>query len=179
VRCHHHTPYSIFCVCPREWHLNGFFSRDSQSGVPKLSQFGLPGLWDFVAPCSDLRSGRGLNQTCSLRKKLSNAMSHSQSARRELVDSQLLVVGSRTASLTLGPSFAHNLGFKCPHGSCEAILDIYTSRPFQWHQEHSNVRRFDPCNRALSFWSVGFTLTLSPKWGCDTYNVDENHFIQV
>jgi hypothetical protein len=33
-RCHHHTPYSILCVRPREWHPNGSFSRDSQSGVP-------------------------------------------------------------------------------------------------------------------------------------------------
>jgi hypothetical protein len=41
------------------------------------------------------------------------------------------VVGSQTASLTPNPSFAHNLGCKCPNGSCEAILDIYTSRPFQ------------------------------------------------
>ncbi len=30
-----------------------------------------------------------------------------------------------------GPSFAHNLGCRCPNGQCEAILDIYTSRPFQ------------------------------------------------
>jgi hypothetical protein len=41
-------------------------------------------------------------------------------------------VGKRSipASLTPGPSFAHNLGYRCPNGSCEAILDIYTSRPF-------------------------------------------------
>jgi hypothetical protein len=54
------------------------------------------------------------------------------------------VVGSQIASLTPGPSFAHNLGCRCPNGSCEAILDIYTSRTFQWHKEHSNARRFDP-----------------------------------
>jgi hypothetical protein len=130
-RCHHHTPYNILWVCPREWHSNGSFSRDSRSGVPKLSRFGLQGLWDFVAPRSDLRSGRGLNQSCNPRRELSNAMSHSLSAHREEVDSRLLVVGSQTASLTPGPSFAHNLGCRCPNGSCEAILDIYTSRPFQ------------------------------------------------
>ena len=130
-RCHHHTPYSILCVRPREWHPNGFLSRDSQSEVSKLSWVGVLGLWDFVAPRPDLRSGRGLNQTCSPRRELSNAMSHSRSARREQVDSRLLVVGSQTTSLTPGPSFAHNLGCKRPNGSCEAILDIYTSRPFQ------------------------------------------------
>jgi hypothetical protein len=141
-RCHHHTPYSILCVRPQEWHPNGSFSRDSRSGVPKLSRFRLLVLWDFVAPRPNLRSGRGLNQTCSSRRELSNAMSHSQSARREQIDSQLLVVGSQTASLTPGPSFAHNLGCRCPNDQCEAILDIYTSRPFQWHQEHPKCEVF-------------------------------------
>jgi hypothetical protein len=46
--------------------------------------------------------------------------------------------------LTPGPSFAHNLGCRCPNGSCEAILDIYTSRPFHWYKEHPNARCFDP-----------------------------------
>jgi hypothetical protein len=54
------------------------------------------------------------------------------------------VVGSQTASLTPGPSFAHNLGCRCPNGQCEAIFDIYASRPFQWHQEHPNARFFGP-----------------------------------
>jgi hypothetical protein len=35
-----------------------------------------------------------------------------------------LVVGSQTASLTPGPSFAHNLGCRCPNYQCEAIFDI-------------------------------------------------------
>jgi hypothetical protein len=130
-RCHHHTPYSILCVTPQRGHPNGFLSRDSQSAIPKLSRFGLPRLWDFVTPRPDLRSGRGLNQTCSPRRELSNAMSHSWSTRREQVDSRLLVVRSQTASLTHDPSFAHNLGCRCPNGSCEVILNIYTSRPFQ------------------------------------------------
>jgi hypothetical protein len=115
---HHLTPYSILCVTPRRGHPNGFLSR-----------VGIPGLWDFVAPRHDLRSGRGLNQSCSPRRELFNAVSHSWSARWEQVDSRLLVVRSQTASLT--PSFAHNLGYRCPNGSCEAILDIYISRTFQ------------------------------------------------
>jgi hypothetical protein len=105
-------------------------------GTPKMESrnypgFGLPGLWDIVDSRLDLRSGRGLNHTCSPFRKLFNAMLHSPSARRERVDSRLLVVGSQTASLTPGPSFAHNLGCICPNDQCEAILDIYTSRPFQ------------------------------------------------
>jgi hypothetical protein len=91
-----------------------FFSRDSQGGVPKLSRFGLPGLWAFITSRPELGSGRGLNQSCSSPWDLSNAMSHSRCRRRKEVDSRLLVVGSQTASLTPGPSFAHNLGCKWP-----------------------------------------------------------------
>ncbi len=99
-------------------------------------------------------------------------MSHSWIRPREEVDSQLLVVGSQTGSLTPGPSFAHNLGCKCPNCQCEGIFDIYVSRPFQWHQEHSNARCFAPCCWALNiresrktpnlqlFQVLGFTPTL-------------------
>jgi hypothetical protein len=69
---------------------------------------------------------------------------------RKEVDSRLLVVGSQTASLTPGPSFAHNLGCKCPNDQCEAIFYIYASRPFQWHQEHLNARCFGPFCRTLN-----------------------------
>jgi hypothetical protein len=93
-------------------------------------------------------------------------MSHSSCRHREHVDSWLLVVGSQIANLTLGPSFAHNLGCICPNGSCEAILNIYISRPFQWHQENPSVRCFDPYNRALSFRESERTPT-SHFWECE------------
>ncbi len=162
---HHLPPYSILCSFARRLHPNGSFSRDSQSGVPKLSQFGLPGLWAFITSRPELGSGRGLNQSCISCRELSNAMSHFYCRCREEVDSRLLVVGSQIASLTPGPSFAHNLGCRCPNGSCKAILNIYTSRPFQWHKEHSNERRFDPWNRALNFWKSRKTPT-SHFWEC-------------
>ncbi len=128
---HHFIPYSILCVTSRTGHPNGFLSRDSQSGVPKLSWVGIPGLWTTITSRPNLRSGRGLNQSYSPQRELSNAVSHSWSARREQVDSRLLVVRSQTASLTPGPSFAHNLGCRCRNDQCEAIFDIYVSRPFQ------------------------------------------------
>jgi hypothetical protein len=176
---HHLPPYSIIYSSARRLRPNGSFSRDSQGGVPKLSRFGLPRLWAFITSRLKLGSERVLNQTCSSCRELSNAVLHSCCRRREEVDSWLFVVGSQTASLTPGPSFARNLGCRCPNGSCKAILDIYTSRPFQWHKEHSNTRRFDP---ELGLWvfgspgrlqlptfgSVGFTLTPISKWGCDT-----------
>jgi hypothetical protein len=78
-------------------------------------------------------------------------MLHSVSGRRKKDDSRLLVVGSQTANLTPSRSFAHNLGCRCPNGSCEAILDIYTSRPFQWYKTFFNERCFDPCNLLMNF----------------------------
>ncbi len=55
--------------------------------------FGLPRLWDIIASRPNLRPGRGLNQTCSPLRELSNVVSHSPSARWEQVDFRLLVVG--------------------------------------------------------------------------------------
>jgi hypothetical protein len=154
-------------------------------GTPKVESqncpgFGLPGLWAIITSRPNLRSGRGLNQTCIPLWELSNAMSHSPSTRRERVDSRLLVVGSQTASLTPGPSFAHNLGCRCPNDQCEAISDIYTSRPFQWHQEHPKARCFSPCCWTLKIresrrtpnsqlWECEFHPHTWPKWGCDTF----------
>jgi len=142
----HHLPsYSILCVSPPHLHPNGTFSRDSQSGVSKLSQFWLPGLCAFITSRPELRLGRGLWE-------LSNGVLHFTCMHRDWVDSRFLVVESQIASLILGLSFDHNLCCRRPNGSCEAILDIYTSRPFQRHTEHLNARCFDPCNRTLSFW---------------------------
>ncbi len=128
---HHLPPYSILCNFSRKLHPNDSFSQDSQGGVPKLSRVGVPGLWELISPNCKVRLEQGLNQSCSSPREFFNAMSHSFCRRHEEVDSRLLMVGSQTASLTPGPSFAHNLGCKYPNDSCEAILDIYTSRPFQ------------------------------------------------
>jgi hypothetical protein len=62
---HHLPPYSILCSSPPHLHPNGSFSRDSQSGVPKLSRFGLLGLWTFITSRPELGSEQGLNQSCS------------------------------------------------------------------------------------------------------------------
>jgi hypothetical protein len=143
-----------------------------------LSRFGFSGLWDFVAPCPNLRLGQGINQTCNSQRELSNAMLHSWSTRQEHVNSWLLVVGSQIADLTPGPSFTHNLGCRCPNDQCKAILDIYTSRTFQWHQEHPNARCFGPCCWALNIWEswrtpnpqlweCEFHSHTWPKWGCN------------
>jgi len=148
---HHLPPYSILCSSPPHLHPNGSFSWDSQSGVSKLSRFGLPGLWTLITSCPELGSGRGLNQSCSSPQELSNSVSHFTYTHRNWVDSRLFVVGSQTVSLTPGPSFDHNLCCRCPNGSCKAILDIYTLGPFQRYKKRLNARCFDPCNCVLSF----------------------------
>ncbi len=136
-------------------------SRD----CPEIVPVGVPGLWELITPDCEVWSQQGLYQSCSPRRDLSNDISHSQFGGREEVDSWLLVVGSQIASLTPGPSFAHNLSYRCPNGQCEAIFDIYASRPFQWHQEHINARCFGPCCRTLNIWES--RRTPSPQlWEC-------------
>ncbi len=128
---HHLPPYSILCVAPPRSRPNGYLSWDSQNGVPKLSWLGFPGLWAVTTSRPNLRSGRGLNKSCSSPQELSDAVSHSPIARQDRVDSRLLMVGSQIGNLTPDLSFTHNLGCRCPNDSCKAILDIYISRTFQ------------------------------------------------
>jgi hypothetical protein len=138
---------------------------------PEIVQAELSKLWTAITPDCRVRS-RDFNQSCSPRRDLSNAILHAQIGCWEEVDSWLLVVGRQIASLTPGPSFAPNLGCRCPNDQCEAIFDIYVSRPFQWHRKHPNARCFEPCSRALNiresrrtpnprfFQVLGFTPTL-------------------
>jgi hypothetical protein len=117
----------------------GYIQMALFPGTPKLESRNCPEtvpvevlrLWELISPDCQVRLERGLNQCCSSPRELFNSMSHFVTGHPEEVDSQLLVVGSQTASLTPGLSFAHNMGCRCPNGQCEASLDIYTSRPFQ------------------------------------------------
>jgi len=129
--------------------------------------------------CPELGLGWALNQSCSSCRELSNAMSHSLRRRREEVDSRLLMVGSQIGNLTPGPSFAHNLGCKCPNGQCKAILDIYALRAFHWYKERTKVKRIWPLKSSSEFSGVledsifpflGVWVAFSHlalKWGCD------------
>ncbi len=163
---HHLPPYSILCVTLPHSHLNGFYSGDSQGGVPKLSRIRLSGLWELIIPGSYLWLGRGMKQTCSSPQNLSNGVSHSTCTHRGRVDSRLLVVGNQTANLTPSPSFDHNLCYRCPNGSCKAIFDIYTSRTFQRYKEHLKARCFDLYNWALKLRGSQRTPS-SHFWECE------------
>jgi len=165
---HHLPPYSILCNAPQ-----GYIQMALFPGTPKLKSrncsetvpVGVPGLWMLITPNCRVWSQQCFNQSCSPHRDLSNAMYHSQFKGREEVDSRLLMVGSQTTNLTPGPSFAHNLGCKCPKVQCKAIFDIYASRPFQWHQEHLNARCFGPCCRTINIWKS--QRTPNPQlWEC-------------
>jgi hypothetical protein len=123
---HHLPPYSIPCSSLWGSHPNGFFVWDSQVGVPKFPQLGLPQLWGRIILCADLRLWWGLKQRCSLGREISKGMSHVACTQRNQVHSRLLMVESQIVNLTLG----HNLCFRCPNGACEPILDIYASIVF-------------------------------------------------
>jgi len=101
-------------------------------------------------------------------QELSNRVSHSICTHRDRVDSQLFVVGSQVASWTPGPSFDHNLCYRCPNGSCEAIFDIYILRPFQRYKELLKERCFDLYNRALKLQESQRTPS-SHFWECESH----------
>jgi hypothetical protein len=82
------------------------------------------------------------------------------------VDSWLFFVESQTGTLTPGPSFGHNLCFRCLNEECEPILNIHVPRAFQWCKERHKPLIFDPSNRSLKFQeSIGSPWGLHlPKW---------------
>jgi hypothetical protein len=128
-------PHIVYSVTLRRTHIQmaqipGTPEMESRS-CPEIISGGVPGLWELITPDCEIGSRRGLNRTCSPRRDLSNDLSHFRFGLHEKVDSRLLVAGSQTASSTPGPSFAHNLGDRCPNARCEGIFDIYASRPFQ------------------------------------------------
>jgi len=111
--------------------------------------------------------GWGLKQSCNSHWELSNGVSHSICTHGSWIDSRLFVVRRQTTSLTPDLSFCHNLCCRCLNGSCEPILDIYTSIVFQWYKLILNVRCFDLCNCSMKVRdSIG---TPTPKrrthWG--------------
>jgi hypothetical protein len=140
-----------------------FLSQDSWVGVLKSHQSGFSQLWSLIILRADLGSKCDLKQSCSFRQELSNGMWHVIWSQVNWVDSWLFFVESQTGNLTPGPSFGHNLCFRCPNEQYELILDIYVLRAFQWYKERHKPLIFDPSNHSLKFQeSIG---TPSPKVG--------------
>jgi len=93
---------------------------------------------------------------------------HSTCTHRDRVNPRLFVVGSQIVSLTPSPSFNYNLCCICPNGSCEAIFNIYTSRPFQLYKEHLKARCFAFYCRALKLRESRRTPN-SHFWECESH----------
>jgi len=139
-------------------------------GISKFPKLGLLRLSSPIILCVDLRLKWGLKQNCNPHQNLFNSMLHATCTQGNQVDSWLLVVGSQIGNLTPGPSFGHNLCFKCLNGSCELISDIYVLRAFQWYKELLNPLSFDPYNCPLKIWESIKTSTPKVKtplgmWG--------------
>jgi len=158
-------------------HPNGFLSRDSQVEVSKSPRLGLPHLWGAITLHEDLGLRWGLKQSCSFCRELSNSMSHTICTHGNRVDSWLSMVGSQIINLTSGPSFGHNLCFKCPNGQCEPISDIYVPRTFNWYKELFKPLSFDPCNRPLKIWESNGSLTPKVKllWDVRVHSLTPFH----
>jgi hypothetical protein len=156
-----------------------FLSRDSRVGILKSRQPGLPQLWSPITLRADLGSKCGLKQSCSSRRELSNGMWHVVWSQINWVNSRLFLVGSQIASLTPGPSFGHNLCFRCPNEQWEIILDIYVLRAFQWYKERHKPLNFDPSSRSLKFWESSGTP--SPKVGValGVWGFTPSHFLTL
>jgi hypothetical protein len=133
-------------------------------GLPRRSLI----VWELIVLSSNLGLGWGLKQTCSSPQELSNGVSHSIYTHWDRVDSWLFVVASQIDSLTPGPSFAHNLCCRCPNGSCEAIFDIYTSKPFQRYKEHPKAWCFAFCCWTLKLQESRRTPS-SHFWECESH----------
>jgi hypothetical protein len=129
-----------------------FLSWDSRVGVPKSRQWGLPQLWSPITLRTDLELRCGLKQSCSSCQELFNSISHVVCRQVNRVDSRIFLVGSQIGNLTPGPSFGHNLCFRCPNEQFEPILDIYVLKAFQWYKENYKPLSFDSSNCSLKFW---------------------------
>ncbi len=135
-----------------------FLSQDSRVWVSKSRELGLLGLWNPITLRIHLGLRCSLKQSCNSYQELFNGMLHALCSQVNRVDFRLFPVGSQIDSLTPGPSFGHNLCFKCPNEQCKRVLDIYES-----YKERHKPLNIDPWNCFLKFWKS--TRILFPKVG--------------
>jgi hypothetical protein len=129
-----------------------FLSWDSQVGVPKLRQMGLPQLWSSITLRTDFKSRCVLKKSCSSRRELSNGMSHTLYNQVNWVDSWFFLVKSQTGNLTPGPSFGHNLCFRCPN---ENSNPFQTSRFQEIFNDIKNVTSHWVLAPKIALWNFG------------------------
>jgi hypothetical protein len=112
-------PHIVYSTALHGSYIQMAFCPETPEGVSRNCQG-----WNscgVITSRSDLQSRRGLKQSCSSRRELSNSVSYATCTHISRVDSRLFVVRSQTASLTPDLSFCHNLCCRCPNESCEPI----------------------------------------------------------
>jgi len=120
--------------------------------VPKSPKLRLPQFWNPITLRADLESRCGLKKSYSPCRELSNGILHAIYKQVNRINSWLFLIRSQTSSLTPGPSFGHNLCFKCPNEQCEPILNIYVPRSFQWYKKCHKPLSFNPWNPSMKIW---------------------------
>jgi len=93
------------------------FLGTPKSKVSKFLKLGLPPLWRPKTFCVNIRLRWGLKQSFISYLGLSNYMWHATYAHVFQVDSWFLVVANQIDTLTLNPSFGHNLYHMYSNGS--------------------------------------------------------------
>jgi len=171
---HHLPPYSIIYVAPPHPHLNGFYSRDSQGGVSKLSRFGLSGLWELITPGLDLIRSKLVALFKSFPTMCRTPFAHTG------IGSILDFLWSGVKLLVWLPALLSTI-------TCVANVQMAHARPFSTFTLQGlfngikNTSRWGVLTFAIELWSCGsfgglqvptfgnvsLILTLALKWGCD------------
>ncbi len=150
----HHLPPTALCRGYIQMTLFPRTPKLESRNYPEIVPVEVPELWELISPDFQVRLERGLNQYCSSPPELFNAMSHSRCKRRKEVDSRLFVFGSQIASLTPGPSFAHNLGCRCPNGQMRGHFRHLHFKTFPMTPITSQCEVFWPFNSSSEFSGV-------------------------
>jgi hypothetical protein len=125
---------------------------DTQGGVLKFPNLGLLRLWGPITFSTDLQLIWGQKQSCSSHQELSNDIWHATYTQVNRVDSRLLMIKNQTTNLTSSLSFAHNLCFRFPNGSCEPIL---TSTFQELSNDIKNSSIHWVLTPAIALWTLG------------------------
>jgi hypothetical protein len=99
-------PHIVFSAPLREAYIQMTFCHETPKGESRNCQSLDSYNCGTITPRLDLRSGWGLKQCCASLRNLSNGVLHSTCTDGGRVESQLFVVGSQTANLTLAFLFA-------------------------------------------------------------------------
>jgi len=105
-------PYSILCAWPWGLHPNVILSRDSQARsleIPKIRTFTTLEAHNFLCKPSIEVNFKENYSPCW---ELSKDMWHATCIQVNQGDYWLLMIESQISTLTLGPSFGHNLCYK-------------------------------------------------------------------